>query len=316
MLALQTVEGEGSGQPIEPQHTPTTASPSHVEPIPTIASSSHPKKTHKHRKTKRKATKIYQSSRPTTFVAYETVHEEREDIMERASTTASSLEAEQDSGNILRTQSLATVNEPIPKGTGSGSGPRRQDTILGDKHAQTRFERLSKQSNDPPLSRVNILGSEEDNIKLNELMEICTKLSERVLAFENIKTAQDLEITNLKKRVKKLEKKKKLRTPQLKRRLFKVKIESSAKKSLGDQKDASKHGRNEIDQDEGILRFQEDSETQRRYGHDISIAEVTTASVPSDVDVSVVSPIKPVDDSITNDITLAKTLMKSKSSAS
>ncbi|GKB45926.1 hypothetical protein Tco_0896679 [Tanacetum coccineum] len=30
MLASQTVEGEGSGQPTEPQHTPTTASPSHV----------------------------------------------------------------------------------------------------------------------------------------------------------------------------------------------------------------------------------------------------------------------------------------------
>ncbi|GJT12080.1 hypothetical protein Tco_0859122 [Tanacetum coccineum] len=43
----------------------------------------------------------------------------------------------------------------------------------------------------------------------------------RVLALENIKTAQDLEITSLKKRVKKLEKKKKARTPQLKRRLFK-----------------------------------------------------------------------------------------------
>ncbi|GJY95297.1 hypothetical protein Tco_0511658 [Tanacetum coccineum] len=30
-----------------------TASPSHVEPIPTVASSSHPKKSHKHRKGKR-----------------------------------------------------------------------------------------------------------------------------------------------------------------------------------------------------------------------------------------------------------------------
>ncbi|GJQ92672.1 ribonuclease H-like domain-containing protein [Tanacetum coccineum] len=55
-----------------------------------------------------------------------------------------------------------------------------------------------------------------------------------------VQTAQDLEITNLKKRVKKLEKKKKSRTPQLKRRLFKVRIESFAEKSLGDQEDASK----------------------------------------------------------------------------
>ncbi|GJW29569.1 putative ribonuclease H-like domain-containing protein [Tanacetum coccineum] len=34
-----------------------------------------------------------------------------------------------------------------------GSGPRCQDTILGDVNAQTWFEITSKQSNDPPLSR-------------------------------------------------------------------------------------------------------------------------------------------------------------------
>ncbi|GJY64043.1 hypothetical protein Tco_0465503 [Tanacetum coccineum] len=44
--------------------------------------------------------------------------------MERAATTASSLEAEQDNGNINRTQSMATLNESFPQGTGSGSGPR------------------------------------------------------------------------------------------------------------------------------------------------------------------------------------------------
>ncbi|GJS99300.1 hypothetical protein Tco_0820470 [Tanacetum coccineum] len=195
----------------EPQPTPLCFTISLLEQSPTIASSSHPKKTHKRRKTKRKATKISQSSGPTTLVADETIHEERGDSMERAATTAISLDAEQGSGNIIRTQSMATLNEPIPQGTGSGSGPRRQDTILGDRPAQTRFERLSKQSNDPPLSRVNTLRSGEDSMKLNELMEICTKLSERVLALENIKTAQDLEITNLKKRVKKLEKKKKVK---------------------------------------------------------------------------------------------------------
>ncbi|GJZ29455.1 hypothetical protein Tco_0574102 [Tanacetum coccineum] len=192
----------------------------------------------------------------------ETVHEERGYNMERATTTTISLDAKQGSGNIIRTQSMETLNEPIPLGTGSGSGSRRYDTILGDRHAQTRFERLSKQSNDPPLIRVNTLGSGEDNMKLNELMEIYTKLFERVIALENIKTAQDLEITNLKKRVKKLEKKKKSRTSQLKSRLFKFRIKSSAKKSLGNQEDASKQGRNEIDQEEGISWFQEDAETQ------------------------------------------------------
>ncbi|GJU45938.1 uncharacterized mitochondrial protein-like protein [Tanacetum coccineum] len=51
--------------------------------------------------------------------------------MERAATTASSLEAEHDSGNINRTQSMATLNESIPQGTDSSSGLRCQDTILG-----------------------------------------------------------------------------------------------------------------------------------------------------------------------------------------
>ncbi|GKA22147.1 hypothetical protein Tco_0708109 [Tanacetum coccineum] len=316
LIQSQAVEGEGSEQPTESQHTPTTGSSSHVEPIPTVTSSSHPKKTQKHRKTKRKATEISQSIRPTTFVADETVHEERGDSVERVVTTATSLDAEQGSGNINRTQSTAIPNDLFPQGIGSGGSPRRQYTILGDRPTQTRFERLSKQSNDPPLSRVNTLRSGEDSMKLQELMDLCTKLSERVLALENIKMAQDLEITNLKKRVKKLEKKKKSGTPQLKGRLFKVRIESSAEKSLGDQEDASKQGRNEIDQDERISWFQEDAKTQGRYGHDISTAKVTTASVPSDVDVSAVSPIRPVDGSIIDDITLAEILMNIKSSAS
>ncbi|GJS87237.1 putative ribonuclease H-like domain-containing protein [Tanacetum coccineum] len=79
------------------------------------------------------------------FDVNKTVIKEWGDRMERVATTASSLEAEQDS------------------------------------EAQTRFEAASKQSNDPPLSRVNTLGSREDNMKLKELMEFCTKMSERAL---------------------------------------------------------------------------------------------------------------------------------------
>ncbi|GJW40964.1 hypothetical protein Tco_0066809 [Tanacetum coccineum] len=299
LIQPQAVEGEGSGQPTEPQHTPTTASPSNIEPIPIIASSSHPKKTHKRRKTKRKAIEISQSSGPTTLVADETVHEERGDSMERAATTAASLDAEQD----------------------SGSGPRRQDTILGDRPAQTRFERLSKQSNDPPLSRVNTLGSGEDRLKIMELMEICTKLSDRVLALENIKTAQDLEIINLKKRVKKLEKKKKAKTLQLKRRLFKFRIESSADKSLGDQEDASKQGRNiaELDQDEGISFVQEDADTHGKYDHDIDVTTISTPITIPGVYVSTAELSTPLTTTILiedEDLIIAQTLMKMRSEKS
>ncbi|GKE99546.1 hypothetical protein Tco_0022897 [Tanacetum coccineum] len=61
---------------------------------------------------------------------------------------------------------------PLRKGIDSCSGPRCQDTILGDVDAQTRFETTSEQSNDPPLSKVNTFGSGEDNMKILELMEI------------------------------------------------------------------------------------------------------------------------------------------------
>ncbi|GJX24550.1 putative ribonuclease H-like domain-containing protein [Tanacetum coccineum] len=94
LIQPQADAGEGSRQPSKPQHTSTTASPSNIKPIPIVASSSHPKKTHKRRKTKRKATEISHSSGPTTLVADETVYEEKEDRIERAATTASSLEAE------------------------------------------------------------------------------------------------------------------------------------------------------------------------------------------------------------------------------
>ncbi|GJZ95866.1 hypothetical protein Tco_0668200 [Tanacetum coccineum] len=63
----------------------------------------------------KRATEISQSSGPIPLVADETVIKEWEDRMERAATTASSLEAEQDSGNINRTQSMATRNEPLPQ---------------------------------------------------------------------------------------------------------------------------------------------------------------------------------------------------------
>nr|GEX31293.1 hypothetical protein [Tanacetum cinerariifolium] len=77
---------------------------------------------------------------------------------------------------------------------------------------------IPQQSNDPPLSKGHILGSGEDIIKLiQELMATCTKLSARVLDLEEAKTAQAKEIAALKKRVKKLKKKKKLRSHGLKR---------------------------------------------------------------------------------------------------
>ncbi|GJU14031.1 hypothetical protein Tco_1136427 [Tanacetum coccineum] len=139
---------------------------------------------------------------------------------------------------------------------------------MGDTIAQTRFENVSKSSNDSLLAGVNTPRSDEDRLKLNELMEFCTKLQQRVLDLENTKTAQAQEIISLKLRVEKLKKKGGSRTHKLKR-LYKVgrsaRVISSDEASLGDQEDASKQGRkiNDIDKVAEITLVHE---TQGGYG--------------------------------------------------
>nr|GEV69080.1 hypothetical protein [Tanacetum cinerariifolium] len=194
---------KGSGHLTEPQHTPTTGSPSHIVPIFTVASSSQPKKTQKHRKTKRNATEISQSSGPTTLVADKTDHEERGDRVEMATTTAASLDAEQDSG------------------------------------------------------------------------------------FKNYSSKEESQ---------KVRNKRKSRTPQPKRRLFKVRIESSSEKSLGDQEDASNQGRN--DQDKGIS-FVKDAKIQGRYGHDIEINTASTSITTTSINITTAEPVTIVSTPIT-----------------
>nr|GEX74750.1 hypothetical protein [Tanacetum cinerariifolium] len=192
------------------------------------------------------------------------VHKELGDSLVRAATTASSLEAKQDSCNINKTQSKETPNEPSSQETILSDGPRCQEAI-GDTTAQTRFESVSKHSNDSLLARGNTLQIDDDRLELNILMTLCTNLQTRVLTLEKTKTTESNEIDNLKKRVKKLEKKNKSRTYKLKR-LYKVgltaRVESSDEESLGE--DASKQGRriDAIDQDKDItlVNVQDDAE--------------------------------------------------------
>nr|GFA71856.1 hypothetical protein [Tanacetum cinerariifolium] len=64
-----------------------------------------------------------------------------DDSLVRAATTASSLEAEQDSGNINKNQSKATPNESSSQGTDSGGVPRCQEAMR-DIVAKTRVTPL------------------------------------------------------------------------------------------------------------------------------------------------------------------------------
>ncbi|GJV97242.1 hypothetical protein Tco_1548819, partial [Tanacetum coccineum] len=161
VVQAQAEMGEGLTNTTDPQHTPTIIQPS----------TSQPKMKQRSRRPKRKDTQVPQPGGPTTNVADEAVNEEMDDSLERAATTASGLEAELDSGNINKTRSKATPNEPSYLGTSSGGGPRCQET-MGDTIAQTRSKNVSKLSNDLLLARGNTLRSGEDSLKLQELMAL------------------------------------------------------------------------------------------------------------------------------------------------
>ncbi|GKC82262.1 hypothetical protein Tco_1137979 [Tanacetum coccineum] len=105
--------GEGSANLTDPHHTPTI----------TQLSTSQPQKTQKPRKPKRKNTQVPQPSGSSDNVTDKAVHKELGNSLVRAATTASSLEAEHDNGNITKTLSKATYNESSSLGTTSGGGP-------------------------------------------------------------------------------------------------------------------------------------------------------------------------------------------------
>ncbi|GKA17985.1 hypothetical protein Tco_0697822, partial [Tanacetum coccineum] len=287
------VDCEGSTIPTDPHHTPTIIQPSNQ-----------PQKRQKTRKPKRKDTQLG-------------------DSLVRVATTISSLEAEQDSGNITKTRSKATPNESSSLGTTLGGGPRCQET-MGDTIAQTRFENVSKHSNDSLLAKGNTLRSDEDRLKLNELMALCTTLQNRVLDLEKTKTTQQMKIASLKKRVKKLAKKSRSRTHKLKR-LYKVgltaRVESSGdEESLGE--DASKQGRiNAIDADEEItlVSVQDDADKEMfdvdaLNGEEVFVAGQNENVVEEVVDVAQVSTAATTVTITTEEITLAQALEALKTS--
>ncbi|GKE64750.1 hypothetical protein Tco_1518911, partial [Tanacetum coccineum] len=168
-------------------------------------------KTQTYRRRTRKDSKIPQFSVPTSpHVADEAAFTSMDDRHGGAATTGTSLDAGQGSGNIHKTPSISYDS----------------------------------------LTRGNTLGSDEDRLKLQELMETCTDLQQRVLGLENnmkkIKTAHALKIASLNKKIKRLERHNMSRIHKLKR-LYKVgltsRIESSGSDDDNLEEDASIQGR-------------------------------------------------------------------------
>ncbi|GKA15047.1 putative ribonuclease H-like domain-containing protein [Tanacetum coccineum] len=256
MLEPPVVEGEGSGQPSEPQPASSTAQPRIKEQIPVTEPSS-PQNT--------------QSPRQAL----------QED-----------------------TQKLVQVTDP-------GGNTPRSDKERIEQDDLTDF--VLSTPYDSPLSGGHTPGSDEGRPNINELMAICINLSNRVLALEQSKTAQDLVIRKLKKKVRKLEKKLRARTPGMK--LFK--IGTSKRKSL-DGEYVSKQGRKsdktkpmfddsnfaELDVDNAMENVKGYAETQGRNTIDVD-------SVAGPLNVSTVDPsISTVGDIFEDEMmTIVDTLM-------
>ncbi|GJS20311.1 hypothetical protein Tco_0448943 [Tanacetum coccineum] len=246
-------------------------------------------------RSKRKDTEVPQPSSPTTNVADEATNEEMDNSLVRAATTASSLEVEHDSGNINKTQSKATPNEPSSLRTSSGGGPRRQETIW-DTIAHTRSQNVSKLSNDPLLAKGNTLQSGKDSLKLNELMELCTNLQQRVLDLETTKTTQATKIASLKRRVKKLKRRNKSRTHGLKR-LNRV----GSSRSVESSKDEGLDGDEVIVESVDVVNTVEETRSV--------VEEVTAVTIPVSVATTTTTTIVITD----VEMTLAQALAELKS---
>ncbi|GJX11561.1 hypothetical protein Tco_0201420 [Tanacetum coccineum] len=226
--------------------------------------------------------------------ADEAVFKEWDNRVVRATTTTASLDATHASGNITKTQSMKCLMILFLKklvqevNTPGSDDERLEQDDLTDFIPPTPY--------DSPLLGGHTTGSDKGRPNINELMAICTNLSNRVLALEQSKTAQDLVIQKLKKKVKRLEKKQRARTLGMK--LYKIGI--SKRKSL-DQEYVSKQGRKsdktkpmfddsdfaELDVDNAMENVEGDAETQgRNTAEQITTAgdTVNTASIDVSVD--------------------------------
>ncbi|GKC43796.1 hypothetical protein Tco_1061518 [Tanacetum coccineum] len=153
---------------------------------------------------------------------------------------------------------------------------------------------------DSPLPRVHILGSDEGIMQHNELMDLVTKFSNRVVSLETnlqqTKKVYGTTFTKLIKKVKKLEKSVKTRQARRKARI----VVSDEEEDL---EDPSKQGRKiaEINQDPNISLVQHDAVVQGRHEHDMEHDfEFTTAKevYTAEKEVSTAEPVSTASASI------------------
>ncbi|GKA45703.1 hypothetical protein Tco_0738499 [Tanacetum coccineum] len=211
-------------------------------------------------------TQLPQTSVPIPNVADEAVFKEQDDRVVRATTTTASLDATQASGNISNTQSMAMSNDPLSQEIGSGG---------------------------------NTPGSDDERIKQDDLMDFVPPTPHDSPLSGGHMPRSDEVIRKLKKKVKRLEKKQRARTPGMK--LFK--ICTSKRKSL-DKEYVSKQGRKsdktkpmfddsdfaELDVDNAMENVGGDAETQGRNTAE-QITTVGDTVNTASIDVSAAGPL-------------------------
>nr|GEU65477.1 hypothetical protein [Tanacetum cinerariifolium] len=270
LVTEQVSQGEGPTSPVGTQHTPTIIESSpHLQNISIT-----------YRKTRtrtgRMDIKIPQSNVPLS-AADEAIIKEIRDELVMATTTASSLGAEQGSGNISKTQTKAKPSRPSSPRTSSEGGLGCHFTMR-DSPIQARPERLSNLPNEPSLREGNTSRSREGSIQLLELMAICTKLSDKVTHLEN-------ELTSTKavynKALNSHQKSKEVRE-KLKHKRRRAVIDSSEEEASLDHEDSPKQGRmiEEINKDKNanLVKSSEKGEAHEtaEYRIDFSIASPQT----------------------------------------
>ncbi|GJZ35719.1 putative ribonuclease H-like domain-containing protein [Tanacetum coccineum] len=213
---------------------------------------------------------IPQSSGPSEKVGDEAVHKELGDKMERAATTASSLEAEQKLSDGYTPTKYVKIFEQLAL-IGSQTRVKDQQSKSDSQHTTTKCpstpdtltlpssmqtthvaEEAATLSYDSPLLRVYSLGSDEGSMTLYELMVLCTILSKKVECLEydlkQTKLTYGAAFTKLIMKVKMLEKEVKLNKARRRAKIV-VSDDEDAKK------DTSKQGWSmieDIDQDAGV----------------------------------------------------------------
>nr|GEZ09704.1 retrovirus-related Pol polyprotein from transposon TNT 1-94 [Tanacetum cinerariifolium] len=208
LVQNQAPEGEGSAIPPEPQTvTPQIAAPSiifheaHIQPILQSLTTYQRKRAQKRRRTQ-KDTELPQTSVPLNLGADEAIHKK-----EGMNTCGSPRCQETMGGTPAQTRServLQQPNEPpVSEGLTCGSGEGRMEQPF------ELMDTIPPTPHDSPLIGGYTPGSDEGRLKLLELMNTYTTLSNRVTTLENelssTKVVYHKAFITLTKRVKKLE---------------------------------------------------------------------------------------------------------------